>query len=308
MSTAAVRAPQTRSTRRPVGQRVAPRRRLEVPLRVTVLRAGVPDAVPGRSLDLCSGGVGAILAAELLPGELVGVEFECPRVGAVLAKARVCYQQRLHCGLQFLAIPAEQRTKIEFWATEWRQQPLPYQDNVPGKSRSATAETDHPPLPKFLLGHLGSVWESENKMQVLFQELPRRKVLVALIASVIVAIGMGWWRWEEGWRELESRLPGQGVVESHARVTVPADEMRQRLIHQVDPLSPDGAGRSRVTGVALLDAVVGIDGSVVSLRPAGGPSGLTRAAMESVQWWKFEPYRLNGQAVEVQTRIAVVFR
>ena len=73
MSTAAVRAPQPSLGARPaLGQRAASRRRLEVPLSVTVLRAGVPDTVPGRSVDVCGGGIGAILAAELLPGELVG--------------------------------------------------------------------------------------------------------------------------------------------------------------------------------------------------------------------------------------------
>jgi hypothetical protein len=71
---------------------------------VTVLRSGVPDDVPGRSVDLCEGGLGAILAAELLPGELVGVEFQLPHVGPVFAKARVCYHTRLRYGLQFLAI------------------------------------------------------------------------------------------------------------------------------------------------------------------------------------------------------------
>src|SRR5246127_2342058 len=122
MSTAAVRAPQPSLGARPaLGQRAASRRRLEVPLSVPVLRAGVPDTVPGRSVDVCGGGIGAILAAELLPGELVGVEFELPQAGPVLAKARVCYQEKLRCGLQFLAIPAEQRAMIERWTNERRE-------------------------------------------------------------------------------------------------------------------------------------------------------------------------------------------
>ena len=59
-----------------------------------------------------------MLAAELFPGELVGVEFLLPNVGPVLAKARVCYQERLRCGLQFLAIPAEQREMLGAWSLE----------------------------------------------------------------------------------------------------------------------------------------------------------------------------------------------
>jgi len=60
--------------------------------------------------------------------------------------------------------------------------------------------------------------------------------------------------------------------------------------------------------VAVLDAVIGIDGSVVSLRPVSGPHILTRAAMDAVQWWRFEPYRLDGQVTEAETTIAIQFR
>ena len=310
MSTAAVRAPQPPLGARPaLGQRAASRRRLEVPLSVTVLRAGVPDTVPGRSVDVCGGGIGAILAAELLPGELVGIEFDCPHVGVVLAKARVCYQERLHCGLQFLAIPAEQRAKIEVWVAKWREQlAAPYQSLVAASSRPWRREVEQPLLPNSLVGSVRDPGKSGRDLLPRVLRFLPVEVLVVLIASVVVAVGMGWWRWEQGWRELESRLPGREVVEAHAPVTVPPEVMQQHLIHQVDPPSPDGPGQSRVTGVAVLDAVVGVDGSVVSLRPAGGPNALTQAAMDSVQWWKFEPYRLHGQAVEVRTKIAVVFR
>src|SRR5215831_18783895 len=116
MSTIGVRNPQNLPHPHASGaRRVVPRRRLAVPLNVTVLRSGVPDAVPGRSIDVGEGGVGAVLAAELFPGELVGVEFRLPESGFVLAKARVCYQEKLRCGLQFLAIPADQREMLGAW-------------------------------------------------------------------------------------------------------------------------------------------------------------------------------------------------
>ena len=60
-------------------------------------------------------------------------------------------------------------------------------------------------------------------------------------------------------------------------------------------------------GMAVLTAVIGRDGSVVRLRPVSGPDALTRIAMESVQWWKFEPYRVHGSPVEVETSLAVDF-
>ena len=138
--TITVREPQNVThARPPLGRRIAPRRRLAVPVNVTVLRSGVPDAVPGRCVDVCEGGVGAVLAAELFPGELVGVEFLLPDARPVLAKAHVCYQERLRCGLQFLAIPPEQREMLGAWTLQEPQRTTrvisPAVPVVPAKSK-----------------------------------------------------------------------------------------------------------------------------------------------------------------------------
>jgi TonB family protein len=301
MSTAAARAPQPLiSGRSPAGRRVAARRRLAVPLSVTVLRSGVPDAVPGRSVDVCEGGVGAILAAELFPGELVGVEFQLPHAGAVLAKARVCYQERLRCGLQFLAIPPEQRVMIDFFTQDGREHfATPAKTEELPEAGVDQMLTARPPL----LGAYSTVAvESEPPTP----RYLRRKILMLLIASVIAVAGMGWWRWEEGWRELEAKLPGRAAA-VQPPVNVPGEVMQRLLIHRVDPTAPEGPRATRLTGRVVLDAVIGSDGSVVSVHAISGPDALARAAMDSVQWWKFQPYQLNGQAVEVETTIAVNF-
>src|SRR5262250_929692 len=147
MSTIATRNPQSLSQMPPTGRRIAPRRRLAVPLNVTVLRSGVPDAVPGRSIDVAEGGLSAVLAAELQAGELVGVEFRLPNASSVLAKARVCYQERLRCGLQFLALPADQKAAIEAWASsKTSQRPIAAQTTSEAR-KNQPAEA---PLPKFL--------------------------------------------------------------------------------------------------------------------------------------------------------------
>ena len=54
-------------------------------------------------------------------------------------------------------------------------------------------------------------------------------------------------------------------------------------------------------------ALVGRDGSVVEMRPLSGPDVLARAAMETVRWWRFEPYRVNGEPGMVETTVAVEF-
>ncbi len=293
MSTIAVRNPQNPLQQRPpLSRRIAPRRRLAVPVNVTVLRSGVPDAVPGRSIDVGDGGVGAILAGELFPGELVGVEFRLPEAGSVIAKARVCYQERLRCGLQFLAIPEEQRTMLEAWALQ-----MPERTSHPRHETKAAARQEAVqvrPAPKFL----SDMSSGEDTPPYL-----KRKILMLLAASVIVACGVGWWQWEQGWQELESRLPGHAIEAAQPTLAVPADVMLRLLVHRVEPR----AGM-RVAGVAVIAAVIGRDGSVIRLRPVSGAEVLTRAAMDSLQWWKFEPYRKNGEPVEVETTLAFEFR
>jgi PilZ domain/Gram-negative bacterial TonB protein C-terminal len=292
MSIIATRDPQLLPKMPPPRRRLSARRPLAVPVNVTVLRSGVPDAVPGRSVDVSEGGLSAVLACEVFPGELVGVEFQLPESGSVLAKARVCYQERLRCGLQFLAIPAEQRAMVGAWALESPEAVLALRHNF----------ESHPPreqtravVPKFAKRYVPKETGTPAYL--------KRKIMMLLAASVIVACGVGWWQWEQGWQELESRLPGQAVVAKQPTVTVPADVMLRLLIHKVEP-----RGGTKVSGVAVLSTVVGRDGSVISLHPVSGPDVLTRTAMDAVQWWKFEPYRQNGHPVEVETTLAIEFR
>jgi protein TonB len=83
--------------------------------------------------------------------------------------------------------------------------------------------------------------------------------------------------------------------------------METLATHKVDPIYPEAARQENVQGVVILDAVIGIDGTVVDLRAISGPDELTPAALDAVKWWRFQPYRVNGQAVEVETRLAVDF-
>jgi PilZ domain/Gram-negative bacterial TonB protein C-terminal len=295
MSTITFTEPQSSANRQQaLTPRIAPRRRVAVPLNVTVLRSGVPDAVPGRSVDVGEGGIGAVLAAELFPGELVGVEFRLPDSGAVLAKARVCYQERLRCGLQFLSIPADQQAMLGAWTLGAPKRPQAAPQTKIALSREAPARKEL--APKFLA--------DASRRQQAASRYFRRKIFMLLAASVIVAAGVGWWQWEQGWEELESRLPGRSEEVVQPPVAVGFEVMQKLLVHKVDPVAPVG----RVTGVAVLTAVIGRDGSVISVRPVSGPEVLTSSAMDSVQWWKFEPYRQSGVPVEVETSLAIEFR
>jgi TonB family protein len=64
---------------------------------------------------------------------------------------------------------------------------------------------------------------------------------------------------------------------------------------------------ARVQGSVVLQAVVGTDGSIESLRIVSGPAILTTAAQQAVRQWRFKPYLQNGQPVETKARITVNF-
>ncbi len=98
-------------------RRRVPRFRMLVPLNVTVLRSGIPDTLPGRALNVCERGMGAIVAGELVTGESVGVEIRLSATGDPLrTRAMVRYHDKLQYGLEFTAISNEQRNTIRDWA------------------------------------------------------------------------------------------------------------------------------------------------------------------------------------------------
>lgn len=79
------------------------------------------------------------------------------------------------------------------------------------------------------------------------------------------------------------------------------------LIHQVKPQYPATAKLSRIEGSVALQAVIGKDGSIQNLRVISGHPLLTAAALEAVKQWRYKPYYLNGEPVEVETQIIVNF-
>ena len=79
------------------------------------------------------------------------------------------------------------------------------------------------------------------------------------------------------------------------------------LIHRVEPLYPAFARTAHISGTVELRAIIGRDGKVSSVEVLGGNPLLARAAMEAVRQWRYRPTILDGEAVEVETRITVNF-
>lgn len=83
--------------------------------------------------------------------------------------------------------------------------------------------------------------------------------------------------------------------------------MEGNLIRRVQPDYPLIARSARIQGQVLLAAVISKEGQIENLRVLAGHPMLVRAALEAVSQWRYRPYILNSQAVEVETQITVNF-
>jgi TonB family protein len=283
---------QTQSKDEPTRRR-APRYRVQAPMDVTVLRSGIPDTLPGRSVNLGERGASAVLAGELRPGEAVGVEIRLPLMTNPLrVRAVVRNYDKLRLGLEFVGLSAEQQAAIRNWASEAKAE---VESGVLGKI----------PIPA------GKVSESVRpKVAQPLTDKSSGRGSIFLLLAVGILLMVLWWHWNRGWEDLESsqQKSGKTIERPEIQAQVPADAMLKLLTHRVDPDYPKAARAANLQGVIVLDVVVGQDGSVVDVRAQNGPAVLAQAAMDALRWWRFEPYRVNGKAVVVETTVAVEFK
>jgi periplasmic protein TonB len=109
-----------------------------------------------------------------------------------------------------------------------------------------------------------------------------------------------------------------GGIISSAPVAVPKIATPQRvrvsqgvsqglLVRRVQPTYPPLARQARIQGVVILQAQISKEGSITNLQLISGHPMLAPAAIEAVKQWKYKPYLLNGEPVEVETQIQVNF-
>jgi TonB family protein len=80
------------------------------------------------------------------------------------------------------------------------------------------------------------------------------------------------------------------------------------LVRQVQPNYPSQAIPLRLQGAVVLRGLVGTDGKVRNLKALSGHPVLAQAAMDAVRKWQYEPYKLNGKPVPMETEITVNFK
>jgi periplasmic protein TonB len=94
---------------------------------------------------------------------------------------------------------------------------------------------------------------------------------------------------------------------TQSRIRQGGNVQAAKLVNRVQPSYPPLARQTRISGTVRLHAIIGKDGSVTQLEVMSGHPLLVQAALDAVRQWKYQPTTLNGDAVEVDTTIDVIF-
>ena len=79
------------------------------------------------------------------------------------------------------------------------------------------------------------------------------------------------------------------------------------LVQRVQPLYPPLARQARIQGAVQLRAIISKTGTIERLTVESGPPMLVKAAIDAVQQWRYRPYLLNDEPIEIETEITVNF-
>jgi protein TonB len=91
------------------------------------------------------------------------------------------------------------------------------------------------------------------------------------------------------------------------RVRVSSGVSTGMLVRKVPPTYPPLARQARIQGTVILQATISKEGAIENLQLISGHPMLAPAAIEAVKQWKYKPYLLNGEPVEVETQVQLNF-
>jgi protein TonB len=83
--------------------------------------------------------------------------------------------------------------------------------------------------------------------------------------------------------------------------------MAGQVIQQIKPVYPPIAKAARISGTVILQATISRSGTIENLKVVSGPAMLQQAALDAVRQWRYRPYLLNNEPVEVDTTVNVIF-
>ncbi len=91
------------------------------------------------------------------------------------------------------------------------------------------------------------------------------------------------------------------------RIRIGGNVASSKITHLVQPVYPEAAKSAHISGTVMLHCVIAKDGTIMQLTYVSGPPLLLKAAMDAVRQWTYQPTLLNGNPVEVDTTVSVVF-
>jgi protein TonB len=91
------------------------------------------------------------------------------------------------------------------------------------------------------------------------------------------------------------------------KLTISSGVMQGMLLQKTPPVYPPIAKAARVSGTVVLQATISKTGAIENLHVLSGPAMLQQAALDAVRSWRYRPYLLNGDPVEVETTVNVIF-
>jgi protein TonB len=106
---------------------------------------------------------------------------------------------------------------------------------------------------------------------------------------------------------------GTAPEELHAKIALPskvkisAGTAAGMLIQKTEPTYPPIAKAMHISGTVVLQATISKAGTIKDLEVVSGPAMLQQATLDAVRTWRFRPYLLNNEPVEVETTINVIF-
>ncbi len=108
-----------------------------------------------------------------------------------------------------------------------------------------------------------------------------------------------------------SVFAGQGRPNVNAEppkaVTISAGIAVGLQTRSTPPVYPLIAKSARISGKVVLVATISKTGTIENLRVVSGPPMLRQAAVDAVSTWRYKPYKLDNQPVEVETTVNVIF-
>jgi periplasmic protein TonB len=100
-------------------------------------------------------------------------------------------------------------------------------------------------------------------------------------------------------------LPTEPRPEKPPRIVTRLDPAM--LIHRVEPTYPTLARQTRRAGRVEMRAIIATDGTIQSLHVVSGDPLFYQSAIEAVSQWRYRPTVLNGEPVEIDTFITVIY-